>query len=195
MNIKDHLNWDGYPLALPAHLREKRHNDWIWPMSKIRRSWNARGPRVGVLKPGYLQWPPKLIEGRGVTRWENDGASSIIEIPALERKVTSDVYGEVFRAYEKNEGNPFYGKSFDVLIEYKINGTGKDGEIKSDTLNYSPSALQKFSDGGYMILSPTYKTWHKSLFGKSPNYGVGWRPDHVDIYYNFRHFYGGLNFE
>ncbi|KKM93685.1 hypothetical protein LCGC14_1205940 [marine sediment metagenome] len=27
--------------CLPEHLRDKRHNDWLWPFSYIPRAWNA----------------------------------------------------------------------------------------------------------------------------------------------------------
>ena len=35
--------------CLPEHLRNKRHNDWLWPFSYISRGWNAfcgEGPGV-----------------------------------------------------------------------------------------------------------------------------------------------------
>ena len=33
--------------CLPEHLRDKRHDDWLWPFSYIPRAWNAfcgKGP-------------------------------------------------------------------------------------------------------------------------------------------------------
>jgi len=47
--------------CLPLHLKNKRHNDWIYPFSWIPRSWNAF----------CLFQPPKLIFGYKVYDWTN----------------------------------------------------------------------------------------------------------------------------
>lgn len=189
-----------YPSALPEHLRDKRHNDWPWPLSRLRRSINVRGPRCGRGNPGYFSWPPKLVKGKNVCRWESNLAESIIFIPELDgREVrAADVYGHNFVAIEFNFGHKDYGKSKIVTIEWHEVAT-MDGTQFSPQ-QYSPSALQTFSEKGWMECEPWYKAWwrwSKMSTGSNNrgfNYRIGWRPDHVDTYYNFGP-YAGLKSE
>lgn len=191
--------------ALPPHLRGRLHGDWIWPLNKISRGWNAYGPRVSRSAPDFLPWPPRLVAGKSVCRWETAGGNSIILIAGLDNvEVTyDDVYGRRWLATEMNPGHPNFMKSEDIFLphweeslvwdEEPINGPAKQ-MIKGDF--YSPSALQKFSKRGWMSLYPFYHTeWNvlkKRELPVWPETGEdtvifwrrGYRPDHVDLYYN-----------
>jgi hypothetical protein len=179
--------------ALPPHLQSKLHNDWPFPLNRLPRAINAKGPRcLGSAcecgGEGYLPWPPKLVKGYGVARWETTGATSIVYVPEFRDRLIgpADLKGKRV-AIERNDG-PQLGQRFEVdLIE----------------AGYSPSSLQLYSDKGWMELDPFYKTWHRVLKrdaegnpveGRCPNWRVGWRVDHLDMYYNFGPF-AGLNFE
>lgn len=180
--------------ALPPHLAEKRHSDWIWPMSLIPRAWNAFGPRCGEGNEGYKPWPPLFVKGHGVSRWENDGASSIVYIPMFDHLTISgaDIYGRKFRAIEMAKGNKFYDTEIEVYLRY---------EEGMNTGLYSPSALQKFSDSGWMVLEPHYYACWKVLKRIPDGEDIvafhrrGFRPDHCDIYYNRSVAYFGLHWE
>lgn len=192
----------GYPCALPEHLREKKHNDWFigkW----IPRSWNARGPRCMRNSPGYLPWPPRLVEGVGVARWESIGADSIIEIPELADRhvLAADVYGHSFVAFERQKNRPNFNESFRLKINWDEVVT-YDG-VTFGPQQYSPSALQKFSTKGWMKLSPDYySSWNilhrREIPGKETGedtvifYRKGARPDHLDTYYNLDKFVPGM---
>lgn len=193
----------GYPCALPdqrvkapdgtmVNLRDATHWDWpFWPLTKIPRAYNARGPRCGKGNPGYLPWPPRLVEGHGIARWENSGATSILEIPVLADITVKgeDVYGKELLAIERHPGNPEFGKVFMKRLDWY------EAEW-DDTTIHSPSALQKFSMRGWMRLDPLYtsswriktrrefpgaETGEDSLWWFTRNYN---RPDHLDVYYN-----------
>jgi len=60
---------------LPEHLRERLHDDWIWPLSLIPRGFNAFGHRCS----GW-RLAPKLLIGYNVTRWMNPGDKDIIDV-------------------------------------------------------------------------------------------------------------------
>lgn len=185
--------------ALPSHLKDKLHRDWVWPLNKISRGWNAYGPRCGKGNDGYLAWPPKLEEGKSICRWENSRATSIIEIPALRDNTAkgSDVYGQSFQAIERNKGHENFGKSFLVKLEWREVEVRGDWDMKpEDQTLYFPSSLQKFSFSGWMKLSPKYFSAWKVLKKRElpiwPETGEdsvlftrsGNRPDAVDLYYN-----------
>jgi hypothetical protein len=178
--------------ALPDHLKEKKHDDWPFFLRWIPRSANVKGPRCGKGSPGYLPWPPLLIEGKGVSRWETDGATSIIEIPDLANRTVkgSDVYGQTFSVIERKGGHPQYGQVRDITLSW-VEGMEIEGQ-------YSPSAVQKFSREGWMKLDPGYSCgWRQLKKGKEEPvlfWRYGWRPDHLDIYYNFGPF-AGLKYE
>ena len=165
--------------ALPDHLKGVLHNDWPWPLSKLERSINAFGPRCPIESPKYRRWPPYLIKGYGVSRWESTGATSIIHIPEFDnKKVNSGIYGLTWDAIELNPANENYMKE----IKVKLHG---DGE-------HSPSALQRFSKRGWMKLSPWYvaQWWKIKDMGKGKEdyylfHRQGMRPDHQDKYYNW----------
>jgi len=178
--------------ALPDHLKDKKHNDWCWPFKNIPRGSNAYGPRCpGITCPichgkGFRPWPPILIKGFGVSRWEGTGEGhSIIHIAKLDDIFVTgdDVYGNVFDGIEMN---PALDPGHIVRVKL-VRGSG-----------YSPSAIQEFSTHGYEILEPYYVAkwmkWTKTLW---PNYRNGYRPDHNDMYYNYSKIvpYAGLHFE
>lgn len=144
---------------------------------------NASGPRC--LKDlcecggsGFEAWPPKLEEGRDVTRWENSGAGSILYLPDLKGRLIgpSEVYGRQHRAIEMNEGHPNFREEFlvsfpdwreNIVVDVQsgVDAAGEPLYIQDVTPNdYSPSALQKFSlDGGFVKLSPTYTSRWKII--------------------------------
>jgi hypothetical protein len=196
--------------ALPVSLREKLHNDWPWPLSKLPRAINAFGPRCGGVScecggKGLRAWPPRLLRGRGVARWENTGASSILEIPDLVKKEIrgpADVYGGTFTAIERNPGHANFNQTGTVVLAWRAAavirfGGPPENDFETLVLDqnlYSPSTIQEFSPTGWLELDPFFKAWHKNAFGKTPNYRIGYRPDHLDGYYNNGP-YAGLNFE
>lgn len=209
-------------LALPPHLRGRLHNDWVWPFTKISRGWNAIGPRAPMNADDYAQWPPRLVAGRGVARWESAGGNSIIHIHGLEKvEITGDkVYGRQWLATEMNPGHPNFMKSQDVMLPHWAPARvwdepdpARPGKFiqKIDVDQYSPSALQKFSSRGWMKLSPSYHSeWRVFKKRELPNWPEtgddtvaflrrGNRPDHVDLYYNtdrgFPIGYAGLHWE
>lgn len=186
-------------LALPPHLRGKLHNDWTWPLNKISRGWNAAGPRAPQGADDYMAWPPRLVEGKGVSRWENDGAQSILHIAALDKTTVRghQVYGRTWLAVEMNPGRPDFMKAKDVYIpEWRPATVTDTPQQTCDPMQYSPSALQKFSPAGWMKLNPFYHSeWRVIKKRELPVYPEtgddtvaffrrGNRPDHVDLYYN-----------
>ncbi len=179
--------------ALPEHLKERKHEDWIWPLSKINRGANAYGPRCEPGSKGYKPWPPKLIEGYGVSRWENNGAQSIIEIPSFKHEnITSACYGSIVQAYERNSGNPMFGKLMMVKLEW-VEVKHTQGVFTPQ--QYSPSAIQSFSPKGFLKMDPSYYSYWKQLdkkdhWERAIFYRFGNRPDHYDVYYNYGPFFG-----
>jgi len=163
--------------ALPDHLKKKKHNDWPWPMSYLPRSVNAYGPRAPKDSPRYKPWPPRLVEGKSVTRWESSGADSIIIIPDLiNKKITDKIYGKTYEAIEENGPTP--GRKINVLLEWR--------ELEwpftpKDRAMYSPSTIQ-ISPKGWLKMNPSFFVqWdNKDYFWR-----WGYRPDHLDIYYNY----------
>lgn len=191
-------------LALPPHLRGRLHGDWPWPFKKVSRGWNAVGPRPATDAEDYMAWPPRLVEGKGVARWEREDGS-ILMIPELVGRVITakDFYGKEWRCVEMNPSAPDFLNAkvvfFPQWAEAHVYDVPiGDGKFKQTVFpeQYSPSALQKFSESGWMRLSPKYKsTW--KVFKKRelpiwPEKGddivfftrAGARPDHVDCYYN-----------
>jgi hypothetical protein len=197
--------------ALPPHLREKLHNDWPWPFKKVSRGWNAYGPRCPEGSKGYLPWPPRLVEGKGIARWEMC-KGSIIDIPDLANITVKgdDIYGNEFMAWERNPGMPNFNKplkvklidpnSVKVTITDSINPDGTYTQVVSPNI-YCPSALQMFSKKGWIKLNPEYhSTWNilkwrelpwlkAGAIGEAPEDMVLFkrsknRPDSEDGYYN-----------
>lgn len=168
--------------ALPEHLKKRKHNDWPFFLRWVPRSLNAFGPRCGEGNKGFLPWPPILISGHGIARWEATRPSnSIIEIPAL-KNITV-------------KGIDIYGKEWDV-IERNEEPRGREFKITLTTGGlYSPSAIQEFSDHGWMKLKPEFHArWKKLTKTKIYFHRRGYRPDHEDTYYNWGP-YWGLEFE
>lgn len=191
-------------LALPPHLRGRLHEDWIWPLNQIPRGWNAYGPREEKSAQDYRPWPPRLIEGRGVARWEMANGSVVFLHDLVNKRVDADdVYGKMWNAVEMNPGMPDFYKPKVVHIPKWEEATltevqQPDGTLKISVVpdNYSPSALQKFSRVGWMRLDPDYYSrWCVITKRELPIYPEigedtvaffrrGYRPDHVDVYYN-----------
>lgn len=192
-----------FPCALPEHMRERLHNDWPWPMSKLPRSLNARGPRCKGSAcvcggQGFKAWPPKLVKGFGVARWESNGAGSILEIAGFANVwIDAGVYGQEVIGVERNPGHPNFGAKTLVKLDWHAMPWA---DIDGGLAAYSPSALQKFSDKSWMQLDPGYTAGHRLIKrgqdgdDKALFWRYGWRPDHVDVYYNFGP-YAGLKFE
>lgn len=199
--------------ALPPKLRGVKHNDWPFPFNRISRGWNAYGSRCPVGSKGFRPWPPRLEEGRGVARWELAGAGSIVDIPGLAKvKIKGgDIYGHEFEAYERNPGSPLFNQKITVrLIDPRTiwnltvitdTETPEGWKMTVEPNIYSPSALQKFSESGWMKLEPEYYSYWNVLkqrelpwlkngaVGESPEdtvmfYRSGMRPDHADAYFN-----------
>ena len=206
--------FQGFPCALPHHLKGKKHNDWLWPLSYMPRSYNARGPRC-TGREGYIPWPPILVEGFGVSRWETSKAESIIEIPELRyRKITDkDVYGKKFEAIERNPGNIYFNKTIIVnfpqweearVIDEHVSPKIWLTHVKPNY--YHPSALQKFSSSGYLLLEPYYYSKWKIIKknevpGEKTKDDIvlfmrrGYRPDSLDVYYNKSLITAGFHWE
>lgn len=160
--------------ALPDHLKNAKHSDWIWPFSRIPRSFNAFGPRCPFKSKGWKPWPPTLVKGYNVTRWENTGATSILYFPDLEgQEIDATIYGVTLKGIEEGSG---------LKVKTRLTKKG----------DYSPSALQKRSARGYMVLDPFYRTEWRILKRYDDDreplvlwYRIGYRPDHKDKYYNY----------
>lgn len=177
------------PKGNEVNLKDARHWDWPWPLSYVKRSVNAFGPRCPEGSKGYRPWPPQLVKGEGVARWEAKFKTyhSIILIPEfINAEIDAGVYNKTWDAVERNPGAPNFNNRTRVKL---FKGRG-------DNL-YSPSALQRFSKKGWMKLSPWYiSQWYllKQMgneLGMGPKedffafHRQGYRPDHVDSYYNW----------
>lgn len=129
-----------------------------------------------------------------------DGAKSIIEIPDLaNRAVTSnDVYNRIWTAIERNPDSPNYNKEVKIVLLWDEVIAPHEKESKL----YHPSALQKFSDNGWMRCEPYYYAKWKVLKRYDSRdkedlvlfYRTGYRMDSYQIYYNWGP-YAGLHFE
>ena len=61
--------------CLPEHLRERRHEDWLWPFSYIFRGWNAfcgEGPAFEDLRS---EWKPIPSPGHYTRHWRDKDGS------------------------------------------------------------------------------------------------------------------------
>lgn len=183
----------GSAAALPAHLanwngtgKPKLHNDWPWPLAKLPRSINAFGPRCPVESGAYRPWPPRLVKGFGVTRWESNGAASILEVPAFAGRwiTAAEVYGKTWPCIERNPGHPDYGQQGTAALSFHAMPWS---EIETGALAYSPSALQEFGPKSWLRMGPFYVAEYRP--GRY-FYRVGFRPDHLDVYYNWGPFLG-----
>jgi hypothetical protein len=165
--------------ALPDHLKDKKHNDWIWPLSYIPRSANAKGPRCGKGKPGYLSWPPHLIEGYDVTRWE------------WSDRLGNHTHGIINDFKNKKINSSIYQSRWDI----KDLNTGKTHKnVDLIHADWWPSIIQEYSEYGWLKLDPTFQCgWRTKPWWKKYYWRWGWRPD-FDYYYNWGP-YAGRNFE
>ena len=167
--------------ALPEHIKNRKHDDWIFPLSLINRGFNARGPRCPIGSKSHEMWPPKLIEGFDVNRWEwsdltgKNHTHGIIE-PFKDKLITSSIYQVNWNIQDLNTGETH--KDVDLI---------KAGWI--------PSVIQLYSRKGYLKCDPSFSCkWdmrHK-LFRYY--WRCGWRADALDMYYNWGPFLG-RNFE
>jgi len=191
--------------ALPPHMRGRKHNDWFF-FKNTPRGWNAKGPREEKGAKDYAAWPPRLVKGKNVCRWESDGAQSIIFIPELltNKEINGrDIYGREWEVIEMNPSSEDFQKKKKIRIPYWEESVVTDLKREDGTyeqivapMQYSPSALQKFSKNGWMKLEPDYFSSWKVLKKRElpvwPETGddtvlfmrSGHRPDHVDCYYN-----------
>lgn len=176
MSLKEKL-WAGR-CALPAHLKDRLHNDWVWPFSRIPRAYSAYGPRCPGSSPRHLPWPPRLIQGFDATRWEwCDEQSAVtgfrreVTIPDFEKRLIGpEVYREKWGAYEGDELK---------LIDLK------DG--------WWPSIIPTTSEYGWLRLNPEFECrWRTTPSLKKFYWRSGFRPD-FDYYYNKSRFYIGRN--
>ncbi len=164
--------------ALPTHLQDKKHSDWTWPLSLIDRGWNAKGPRCKDHNDGgYLPWPPKLVEGHNVPRWEwanLAGHHREIFVPAFAGKtIGPEVYrmGRI-QALERT-GDIVQAVSIDLQAE-----------------NWWPSIIQYDMVRGWLRLDPKfYCSWDMGAWWKKYYFRTGWRPD-AELYYNNGPFLG-----
>lgn len=195
------------PKGRKVNLKDAKHWDWPFFLRWIPRSWNATGPRCagGSCEcggKGYKAWPPKLVEGFGVSRWESTEAKSIIEIPDFRNvKIGPDIYGMTFDAVERLKGHPEEGQTHKVTLRWEETRFTV-GQLFLPQGLYSPSAIQSFSQRGYMVLDPKYKCWWQESpfqYGDEEKEALvlasGERPDHLDVYYNRRLIYAGFHYE
>ncbi len=193
----------GNPCALPdkivrnkngenVNLRDRLHDDWPIGLRWIPRSWNAKGPRCGEGNPGYKKWPPKLIEGYSVMRWQTTGDEKQILIPSFDEKhLTSEYVKDLWvLAVDIKPGSPTYMDQFMVNLN-----------------EYIPSTIQKYgSQKGWMKLDCGFQCgWRMITRRETPGktkeetgedlvwyWRWGWRCDILDGYYNWGP-YAGLN--
>lgn len=140
--------------------------------------------------------PPKLVKGRGITRWMAVRDVSVLEIPEFEntrRLWTPDSIPDQLTVWERKPGHPNFGKELVMSKEILL-------------ASYGPSSLQKFSDESYLVRDPYHVSWHKMIKrrervgqGKDQTgadivmftrYGARW--DSLDDYYVKKAFYAGL---
>jgi len=164
--------------ALPDHLKERKHNDWLWPMSLISRGANAKGPRCVEGMDGYLPWPPKLVEGYNIIRWEwSDlkGNHRQIFIPEFKgKKIDGGIYKHKWEYIEPDLGS-----------QYEV-------DLKAE--GWWPSIIQTTAPSGWMKLEPKfYCSWNMKHWYSRYYYRWGWRPD-FEMYYNWGPYFG-RNFE
>lgn len=175
--------------ALPEEWKKRKHNDWPFFLRWVPRSWNAFGPRCPEGSKGHKRWPPQLVKGRGIARWEAVFKTyhSIVIIPEfINTTIGPDVYNKTWDAIETHQGAPNFGKRVRVKL-FKGYGEGL----------YSPSALQRFSKKGWMKLDPWYVAQWFLIKQKGKELGMGpeedyfafnrqgYRPDHNGKYYNW----------
>ena len=171
-------------IALPHKMWNMRHDDHGWPTCHNWRGDDSFGPRAGVGHPKYFPPLPKLVKGRGISRWMTGGDTSIIEIPLFnDYKVewTEATIPDTLEVIERRDGHPQDGQTFTITKEHLL-------------ANYAPSPLQKFSDKSYLETYPTHKSYHvmirrtEDVHGNGPDdsvyfWRVGWRWDSYDGYY------------
>lgn len=171
-----------YPCALPDHLKNRLHNDWPPLLNKIPRSWNARGPRCKGAScecggAGFMSWPPKLVKGHDIVRWEWSDLSgkhrSILIEAFIGKTIDANVYDREWKAVDVANGQIF---SVDLL----------KGE-------WWPSIIPTGSLKGWIELSPWFKaSWdfRSRMFRRY--FRIGNRPD-FEQYYNIYAPYAGRN--
>ncbi len=171
-------------IALPHKLWNMRHDDHGWPSCHNWRGWDARGPRAGEGHPKYFPPLPKLVKGRGISRWMSLGDYSILEIPLFsdyKQEWTEATIPDTLEVIERRQGHPDDGKTFTITKEFLL-------------ATYAPSPLQKFSNKSYLEVYPTHKSYHimlnrtEDVYGNGPDDTVyfwryGWRWDSYDQYY------------
>ena len=148
--------------ALPKHMWNWQQDDRVWPMCHEFRGENAYGPRAkGLVVKGktydimkkFIPTPPKLVKGRGISRWMTVKDTSVIEIPLFddyEKTWTPENIPEELEVIERNPGHPDYTK--------------KKQMAKAQLLkDYAPTALQKFSDKSKLLRDPWHFSYHSMI--------------------------------
>ena len=157
--------------ALPNHLKDRLHSDWPPGLKWIPRSFNAFGPRCGEGNPGYLLWPPRLVEGYDCTRWE-----------------WADLTGNNQQIYIPE----FSGKVIGPEV-YKVPWAYAGGMVNLNE-GWWPSIIQYESEYGYLKLTPSFQCkWRTRPEWRKFYWRTGFRPD-FDFFYNWGPFLG-RNFE
>lgn len=185
MSLKEKL-WAG-KCALPDHLKEKLHNDWFWIFKKIPRAFSAYGPRC----PGHgcthcggkrkLPWPPRLVEGFDVTRWE-----FCDEQTAVDNSRRKEIYIPDFKNRRIDES--IYNQPWTGINQY-----GGQMTVWLDKEGWGPSIIPTTSEEGWMKLDPGFQCGWKTTGWNKFYWRTGFRPDFVDMYYNKSNFYIGRN--
>jgi len=154
-NVWQQIDWTQEEMtrniALPHKMWNMRHDDHIWPWCKKFRGEDAYGYRAGEGHPKYMPELPKLVEGRGISRWISLHDLSRVEVPKFNdygNKWTINNMPEIIEFYERNPKNPNYGKD---LLKY---------QKKNFLAIYAPSSLQKFSKRSYLLRDPHHISWH-----------------------------------
>lgn len=162
--------------ALPDHLKNKKHNDWPIGLRWIPRGISAKGPRCGVGNPGYLPWPPRLIGGFDVTRWEW----------CNEKGDRREIYIQDFLGITIEQG--IYNKTWECLeLTYPVFAKRLTVDLKD---GWWPSVIPTTSEYGWLKLEPSFECrWRTRPSWRKFYWRWGARPD-FDMYYNLTPYFG-----
>jgi len=183
--------------ALPHHMWGWKQNDRVWPMCQEYRGKNAFGPRAQtIFPPKYKSIPPKLVKGRGISRWISAEDKSILHVPMFQnysRIWYPNNLPDIIEGFE-TQRNENYLKP----IRFRR---------KDFVRLYGPSSLQKFSDRSYLVRDPYHISSHRMIKRREQLHvskketgedtvwlwRFGWRFDSLDNYYVKKAVYVGWN--
>jgi len=149
--------------ALPKHLQNRNHEDWLWPFSYIPRGWSAFK---------FFQ-PPKLLIGYNVRRWDMPGDLMTIQDYPYG---TGWLFGFQSTTHGPNAIQKLLGTwrfSFHISFPLCIHFTIKYNKRRKWTKN----DLEKGEEQGYDCV--------RMVYGR-----IGFRWDSYDKYYNLGAFIG-----